>query len=340
MNAKVFPIALEFQVESYLDGVRVDTFLGKQLRNYSTQRLARMVTAGAASIHHQPIPIDRRVFCGEVVRIQLLEPPDKLLEAQPIPLNVVFEDPWLIVLNKPPGIIAHPTGDYQSGTLSNGVQYYLDQKTKARGLLRPGIVHRLDRQTSGLIVLAKEHLAHRELSLSFQESRVCKMYTAIVHGRVRANSGLIELPIGRARKDSLVLMSTRAHALGRKPAKTQYRVIERFPRHTLVAAVPLSGRNHQIRVHLASIGHPLWGDPFYAANNTFKHPGWSGESEYRLIRPICEYDRHALHANRLAFGHPITGAWMEFKSSLPADLLVLLKQLRANQTEPVDGFRT
>lgn len=322
------PITLEFQVEDYLDGVRVDTFLGKQLRNYSTQRIARMVAAGAVTINHATVPIERRVFYGESIAIRLLEPPDKLLAPVSIPLNILFEDPWLMVLNKPPGIIAHPTGDFQSGTLCNGIQYYLDQKSMLKGLLRPGIVHRIDRQTSGLIVIAKEHLAHRELSLSFQDSRVSKAYLAIVHGDIQKDEGVIDLPIGRARKDSLVLMTTRANAIDRKPSKTRYQVIQRYSNHTLVAAVPLSGRNHQIRVHFAAIGHPLIGDPFYDANGTFKPRDWQGESYHQSLKKILKFDRHALHAHRLAFGHPITGAWMEFTSPLPGDLLVLLQHLQ------------
>ncbi len=322
------PFTVSFFVEAYLSGVRVDSFLSKHLRNYTEWRIARMVSAGAARIRGERIPFTRRVFEGEEVSIDLIEPPDKLLEPESFPLRIVFEDCWLMVLDKPPGIIAHPTGAMQTGTLCNFVQNYLDETGPVKGLIRPGIVHRLDRQTSGLIVLAKEHLAHRELSVAFQAHRISKTYLAIVHGVMQKDSGSIDLPIGRDNWNGHVLMTTRANSVDRKPARTRYQVIERYAQHTLVAATPMTGRNHQIRVHLSAIGHPLVADAFYDGYGKYKALDWPGDPLFADWESFYPHDRHALHAARLGFGHPVSGVWMEFEAGLPGDLLAVRQRVR------------
>lgn len=318
---------LEFVVEPYLSGVRVDSFLCKHLRNFTEWRLARMIEAGAASVRGDVIGLTRRVFCGEEVSVRLIEPPDKLLAPEPFPLRIIFEDPWLLVIDKPPGVIAHPTGAMQNGTLCNFAQHYLDETGPLKGLIRPGIVHRLDRQTSGLIVVAKEHLGHRELSVAFQAHRISKTYLAIVEGVIQPDAGTIDLPIGRDNWQGHVLMTTRANAVDRKPAKTRFQVLERYAQHTLVAATPMTGRNHQIRVHLSAIGHPLVADAFYAAYGKFKPLDWPGDPLLKHLENFYPHERHALHAAKLGFGHPITGVWMEFETGLPGDLLALRKTL-------------
>ena len=171
-----FPLTVECIVEAYLSGVRIDSFLSKHLRNYTSWRINRMVTAGLAKIDDQPAAPQDRVFRGQRVSLRLLEPPDKLLDPEPIIVPVVYEDPWLIVVDKPAGLVAHPVGDFQDGTLSNVLQSHLDRQTAIKGLLRPGVVHRLDRMTSGLIVTAKEHLAHRLLSTSNRGSCPSRMW--------------------------------------------------------------------------------------------------------------------------------------------------------------------
>ena len=298
---------LVFIVEGYLSGCRVDTFLSRHLRNYTVWRLQRMVRCGCVRVNDVRVPLQQRVFAGERVEIRLLEPPDKLLAAEPAQLNIVYEDPWLLAVDKPPGVIAHPVGERQSRTLCNAIQAHFDEETGQPGLMRPGIVHRLDRMTSGLMVVAKEHLSHRRLSLDFQNSRVQKRYLAICHGYVERLSGSIQIPIGR-RHDS-ILMSTAPNARRCKPAVTDYRVLSRTDESTLVLAEPKTGRNHQIRVHLATIGHPLFGDRVYGR--------LSGEADGTECR-------HALHAAELQFAHPITGDPVRLASSLPTDLRQLL----------------
>ncbi len=219
----------------------------------------------------------------------------------------------MLIVDKPAGVIAHPTGETQSGTLANGVQKHLDARTPLRGLLRPGIVHRLDRHTSGLMVVAVHHLSHAELSTAFESSRVAKTYVAIVEGRVAEDTGTIDLPIGRAKTGRGVLMSARGDAIHARPSVTRFRVLRRFDQHTLIEARPQTGRNHQIRVHFAQIGHPLVGDEFYAPRGTFR-------TEPAAVPEDWLPGRHALHAASLEFAHPITGVWLAFHAPLPNDM--------------------
>lgn len=327
----VGPPTLELIVDRGLRGVRIDSFLAKHLRNYSTWKLARIVRAGGVQIDHAPVDETRRVVAGDRVQVRLLEPPDHLHLSEPPDIRVVYHDSWLVVVDKPAGLIAHPTGDYQTGVLTNVLQSFVDELTPLPGLLRAGIVHRLDRQTSGVMVVALTHDAHAALSSAFEHGRVSKTYVALVEGVIDRPQGVIDLPIGRSRAGRGVLMSARADAVDRRPATTRYEVLRRYPRHTLVAARPLSGRNHQIRVHFAHIGHPLVGDEFYLALGAIRTERSRVRAELsRLaIDPVEVVDdeaglewegRHALHAARLELAHPITGVWLTFSAGLPADM--------------------
>ncbi len=333
MSSLMSPPTIELTVEPYQSGLRVDAFLAQQLRNYSIWKLQRLARWGAITSRHQPIDLLRRLSPGETVSVQLLEPPEVVYEPEPFPLEVVFEDAWMLAVNKPPGIIAHPTGNMQSGTLCHYVQDYLDQQTVVPGLLRPGIVHRLDRETSGVILIAKTHLAHRNLVDAFEHSRVAKTYLALVKGALQADSGTIDFPIGQARKGAKVLMSARGDALDPKPARTNWQVLRRLPGFTLVAAKPVTGRNHQIRVHFAAIGHPLAGDEFYAAQGEFLPATRDSlEAGRRLSDIRCTgtgLARHALHAAQIEVAHPITGVWLRIQAGPPADLLSAICRLVA-----------
>jgi len=306
------PLLVEFTVEPYLSGVRIDSFLAKQLRNYTPWRLHRMVTVGKAKVDDSPADTTQRVFRNQRVTLELIEPPDKLLAPIDIPLTIVYEDPWLIVVDKPAGLVAHPVGEFQDGTLSNALQHYLDQQTPLKGLLRPGVVHRLDRMTSGLIVTAKDHLAHRLLSIDFQQGKLSKAYVALVDGSPDFDQRLIELPIGQRPGGNSVLMSARPDARNARAAKTKATVVERYNKHALVECVLFTGRNHQIRVHLAEIGYPIAGDEYYGPHGMIrKSPRFDGDEPTEK--------RHSLHAASLGFLHPILREWMEFKTKPPAD---------------------
>ena len=311
-----FPPTVECIVEAYLSGVRIDSFLAKHLRNYTTWRLHRMVCEGLAKIDDQPADSANRVFRGQRVSISLIEPPDKLLDPEPAPVSIVYEDPWLIVVDKPAGLVAHPVGDFQDGTLSNVLQGHLDKHTSFRGLLRPGVVHRLDRMTSGLIVTAKEHLTHRLLSIDFQQGKLSKSYVALIEGSPDFDSRTLEYSIGQRPGGNSVLMSARPDAKNARSAKTRVTVMQRFRKHSLVECLLFTGRNHQIRVHLSHIGHPIVGDEYYGPHGTIRQaPRFDGEDPTE--------DRHALHAASLGFLHPILREWMHFRTEPPADFWAL-----------------
>jgi 23S rRNA pseudouridine1911/1915/1917 synthase len=332
-----FPFTAELIVERYLGGVRIDTFLAHHFRNYTPFRIQRMVRAGQVKIHGVTVEIEERVSEGDDVSIRLIEPPDKLHRPEELPLEIIYEDPWMIVVDKPAGQIVHPAGRLQFGTLCNALQAHFDRQTAWPGLLRPGVVHRIDRMTSGLIVVTKEHLSHRQLSIQFQRERVSKTYLALVEGRVESDEGRIDLPIGTSADTDSVLMSCQPEAGDPRPSVTEYEVVERYQDRTLIRAHPRTGRNHQIRLHFAAIGYPLVGDEFYgpfgeikltkaeydallkrrASNGDGAKPGAEGSLEEP---EEVSTGRHALHAHRLEFEHPILGGRVVFESPLPADI--------------------
>jgi 23S rRNA pseudouridine1911/1915/1917 synthase len=347
-----FPFTAELLVERYLSGVRIDSFLARHFRNYTPWKLQRLVAAGQVKVDDNTVEIAERVYQGDRVSVRLIEPPDKVHRPQPLPVDIVYEDAWLIVVDKPPGQIVHPAGDLQTGTLCNALQHHFDQQTAWPGLLRPGIVHRLDRMTSGLIVVAKEHLAHRQLSIQFQQERISKSYLALVEGVLADQRGTIDVPIGTSPEAGSVLMSCSPEAGDRRPSRTDYEVLARGPEHTLVRARPRTGRNHQIRLHMAELGHPVVGDEFYGPYGAIKlskaeykalcarraelhKPGPNGDStdDVEADEPT---GRHALHAHRLEFDHPILGGRVTFESPLPADISGLLRQFQVNESNDAD----
>ena len=259
-----YPFSAELTVENYLHGVRIDSFLVKHFRNYTPYRMQRFVRAGHVTIEGVAAESDSRVYKGQSVTVRLIEPPDHLLPPEPLDLQIIYEDSWLIVVNKPAGVVAHPCGNYVTGSLANALQAHFDEQTQLRGLVRPGIVHRLDRLTSGVMVCTKDHLAHRQLGIHWEQGRIRKTYLALVYGVVPRDEGEIDRPIGGLAGGGTIRMSTAADAVDPRASKTLYKVVERFEQFTLVEAQPLTGRLHQIRVHLASIGFPIVADEFYS----------------------------------------------------------------------------
>ncbi len=313
------PHVYAFLVNREAHGIRIDSFLVRCLRNYTPFRMQRMVRAGAVCVDGEVVPLIRRVFHGEGVTVRLVEPPDKLLDPEPLPLNILHEDEAILVVNKPAGQIAHPVGKRQTGTLCNAVQWHLDRQTPLRGLLRPGIVHRLDRLTSGVIVIAKTFSAHRQLSIQFQRQHVRKAYLAVVEGCVKPESGMVNSPIGHCPGGESILMTTRPDARNPKSACTHFRVLHREIDRTLVRAEPRTGRIHQIRVHLASIGHPVIGDEFYGPHGEIRAARF--KKSKGNASPINHEPRHLLHASELTFTHPTTGIHTTIFAPLPADFL-------------------
>jgi 23S rRNA pseudouridine1911/1915/1917 synthase len=334
------PPVCEFVVETFFRGKRIDTFLGKHLRNYSPFRLQRMIKAGCVTVNDVPIETAFRVRPNQVVRIRLISPPDHVAVAEPLPLKIVHEDPWLIAVNKPPGQIAHPGGDYAGKTLLNAIQFYLDQQTPLPGLIRPGIVHRIDRQTSGVMIVPKHHQPHRKLTQQFTRGEISKTYIAIVRGCLPEDSGLIDLPIGFVPNPRCTLSCAKPIAVDPKTAKTRYRVLERFRDYTLVEARPLTGRHHQIRIHFAEIGYPLLADEFYDRFGLIKDgtplelsPGDVEPVNVESTEPFYDPDlplrRHALHAASIQLDHPIMEMPIAFEAPLPDDMQETLAALRS-----------
>jgi 23S rRNA pseudouridine1911/1915/1917 synthase len=340
------PFTCEFIVEPFFGGKRIDSFLVKHLRNYSTFRLQRMIKAGCVTVNDILAEYSHRVRPNELIRIKLLSPPDHVAVPAPLPLEVIYEDPWLLAVNKPPGQIVHPGGEYEGTTLLNAIQFYFDQHTPLPGLIRPGIVHRIDRQTSGVMIVPKHHLPHRKLTQQFTRGEISKTYIAIVRGCLPEDSGMIDLPIGVVPNPTCTLSCAKPIAVDAKSARTQFQVLERFSEYTLVEARPLTGRHHQIRIHFSEIGYPLLADEFYDRFGIIKDgtplelPDENPTSVERdTEEPIREstvpfYDpdlplrRHALHAASIQLDHPIMKMPIAFEAPLPDDMQQALTALR------------
>jgi 23S rRNA pseudouridine1911/1915/1917 synthase len=340
------PFTCEFIVEPFFGGKRIDSFLVKHLRNYSTFRLQRMIKAGCVTVNDILAEYSHRVRPNELIRIKLLSPPDHVAVPAPLPLEVIYEDPWLLAVNKPPGQIVHPGGEFEGTTLLNAIQFYFDQHTPLPGLIRPGIVHRIDRQTSGVMIVPKHHLPHRKLTQQFTRGEISKTYIAIVRGCLPEDSGMIDLPIGVVPNPTCTLSCAKPIAVDAKSARTQFQVLERFSEYTLVEARPLTGRHHQIRIHFSEIGYPLLADEFYDRFGIIKDgtplelPDENPTSVERdTEEPIREstvpfYDpdlplrRHALHAASIQLDHPIMKMPIAFEAPLPDDMQQALTALR------------
>ncbi|MGC1274574.1 MAG: RluA family pseudouridine synthase [Planctomycetaceae bacterium] len=290
-----------FVVDAAHHGLRIDTFLASRLRNHAPARLQRLTAAGLVTVDDGPCTPFRRVAAGEEVVVRLAEPSQPFYPPTSCEIDVLYDDPWLIAVNKPAGMIVHPAGPVGDGTLANVVQAILDRQTRLPGLLRPGIVHRLDRETSGVVLVAKDYVSHAGLTQQFERSSVSKSYLALVAGRIVENANRIDLPIGRQRGS--LLMSAENDAVEPRSATTSFRVIERLRSATLVDVRPVTGRKHQIRVHFAAIGHAVLGDAGYGFG-----PNRSGTT------------RHALHATAIAFRHPVTNAPLRITAPVPDDL--------------------
>ena len=295
--AKTLTIPLE------MAGLRLDQALARLLPEESRSRLARLIEEGHVRIDGETAAVRRKVKSGESVEVWLApRPVDTAFRAEAIDLTIIHEDGDLLVIDKPAGLVVHPGSGNWEGTMLNALLHHVPQ---AQSLPRAGIVHRLDKETSGLLVVAKTEAAQAALVRQLQARSVSRTYLAVARGRV-ARDGTVDAPIGR----HPVQRTKMAVVPNGKPAVTHYELIERFPAHTLLQCRLETGRTHQIRVHLASIGHPLEGDVAYAG------------------RGQRVFGRQALHAWKLAFVHPSSGKTLSFESPMPADMRELLESLR------------
>ena len=253
-----------------------------------------------------------------------------------IPIEVVHDDPALTVVNKPPGMVTHPAKGNWSGTLVNAIQFHFDTLSTLAGENRPGIVHRLDRDTTGLLVVVKDELAHRRLALQFEQRKVHKEYLALVYGMPQRDSDYIDRPIG-FHPTVREKMAIRTPEDGGKSAVTFYEVVERFRDFALVRCKPQTGRTHQIRIHLTHIGHPIVADKLYSGRDRLTLADVAGPDRLRLLSPedaeTVLIDRQALHAHRLRFLHPLTDELIDVTAPIPADMERTLAALRTHRAK-------
>ncbi|MBA2270674.1 MAG: RluA family pseudouridine synthase [Chthoniobacterales bacterium] len=298
---------IELQVTRERAGLRLDRFLALELADFSRSRLQALILGGFVQLNDaEPRPREL-VKTGDVIRLQV--PPIEKIEslAEEIPLQILFEDEDLLVIDKPAGMVVHPGAGNLEHTLVNALLHHCHALSGIGGKERPGIVHRLDKETSGCLVVAKNDAAHRELSRQFAARTLKKVYLALVSGRLRKAAGVIDAPIAR-HPIHRQRMSVAKNSRGRS-AMTEYKVVRSGAEMSLVECALHSGRTHQIRVHLHHLGHPVIGDKLYAAKLAKSFP------------------RQMLHAWKLGFAHPRTGEWSEFEAPLPQDFSDVLEKL-------------
>ena len=302
------------RVEAQHVGSRLDAYLASQFEGWSRARLQRLIENEDVLVNSKPSKPSYKLRENDEIEVELLAPAVEVFTPENIPIEIVYEDDTLVVVNKPAGLVVHPAAGTPSGTLANALAYHFQQLPGAGTGERPGIVHRLDRDTSGLLVVAKTEAALENLSDQFRARTVSKWYVALVHGRVAANSGKIDQPLARDPSNRTRMAVVR----GGRNALTLYRVRRAYQRFTLLDIDLKTGRTHQIRVHLAWLKHPVVGDETYGGgrDNTIQDP--------QLRARIRNLHRNFLHAEKLGFTHPATKEWVKFESPLPAELSQLL----------------
>jgi 23S rRNA pseudouridine1911/1915/1917 synthase len=302
------------------ESVRLDRFLVSVLAQQSRSQIQRLIEEGLIKVGGRAAKSNQPVKAGQTITVDLPEPVDSAILPEPLPLAIIYQDRDIAVIDKPAGMVVHPAAGHADGTLVNALLHHLDDLSGIGGEKRPGIVHRLDRGTSGLMVVAKNDAAHEELSRQFRDREVEKEYVALVWGEVMAGRR-IDAPIGRDPANRKKMSSAPARVRRSREAVTRIVRAEHFGRLlTLVSVAIQTGRTHQIRVHLSAIGHPVVGDPLYGG----VHRRVPGD-----LRAVTHLERPFLHAARLAFAHPADGRRLEFRSELPAELLTVLEELRA-----------
>ena len=292
--------------------VRIDALLADNIEDLSRNAAQNLIAGGFVTLNGKPVKKNHKVTAGEVFEVVLPEIAEVPLTPQAIPLDIIYEDADLIVVNKPRGMVVHPAPGHDDGTLVNALMHHCgDSLSGIGGELRPGIVHRIDKDTSGLIIAAKNDFTHRGLSAQLSDHSLSREYEAIVHGSFKEDRGTVNRPIGRNEKDRKKMAVTEKNS---RSAITHWQVIDRYKGYTHIRCNLETGRTHQIRVHMASIGHPLLGDYTYGSPSPEK--GLEGQ---------------CLHARKLRFTHPRTGEYIELESPLPEYFINVLNKLGAKQ---------
>lgn len=298
----------EYQIICEESGIRADKYI--KIENMPRSQVQKLIEEGNVTVNGAVIKGSYKVKEGDIITVKVPEPVELDIKAENIPLDIVFEDEHMLVINKPQGMVVHPAAGNYEGTLVNALMYHCRESLSGiNGVMRPGIVHRIDKDTSGLLLVAKTNEAHLSLSEQIKNKTAHRHYICLVHGIVPNKKGIIDAPIGRHPSNRLKMAVTPNNS---KNAVTHFEVLEHLNNASYVACDLETGRTHQIRVHMQYIGHPIIGDPLYLSKNSF---GLAGQ---------------ALHAEKISFDHPVTGERMEFTADAPAYFTDLLEKLRKN----------
>lgn len=297
-----------FEIVVDEDQQRIDVFLSNALNHLSRSYIQKLIQMECVTLNGKVLTSKKeKVLCGDEIQVVLPEPEILNIKAENIPLDIIYEDEDVLVVNKPQGMVVHPAPGNYTGTLVNALMFRADKLSTINGTIRPGIVHRIDKDTSGLLMVAKTDQAHAYLAAQLKEKTSLREYIAIVNGGVKEDQGIVDAPIGRNPSDRLKM----AIVTGGKDAITHYEVIERMKSHTLIKLKLETGRTHQIRVHMASLGHPIVGDPLYGVK-----------------QEKVKHDGQLLHARMLGFIHPRTEELMVFEAPIPEYFEQILTKCR------------
>ena len=297
-----------FVVDEKDKGTRIDKYLSEMLEDKSRSFIQGLIEKESIRVNNKVPKSNYKVKAQDKIEIELPEPEVLKVDPEDIDLDILYEDKDVIVVNKPQGMVVHPAPGNYNGTLVNALLFHCKDLSSINGVIRPGIVHRIDKDTSGVLVIAKNDDSHNFLSMQLKDHSMKREYYAIVEGRLKNDDGVIDKPIGRNKKDRLKMGIVEDG----KRAVTHYKVLERYNGYTLIKCILETGRTHQIRVHMASIGFPLVGDPLYG----FKRQKFKLEGQ-------------VLHAKTLGFIHPTTKEYLEFESDLPEYFQALIEKLRS-----------
>ncbi|MCK9443508.1 MAG: RluA family pseudouridine synthase [Tissierellaceae bacterium] len=290
------------------EGERLDVFLSKELDEVSRTYIQKLIKEKLVFVNNKTRKSSHLVEEGDHIIVKFPKPKVLQVLAEDIPLDIVYEDNDLVVVNKPQGLVVHPAPGNYTGTLVNGLLFHIDKLSSINGIIRPGIVHRLDKDTSGLLIVAKSDKAHRILSELLKNKEINRTYLALVHGLIKQNEDTINLPIGRSSADRKKMAVTYKNS---KEAITDYKVLSRYDNYSLIEVSLKTGRTHQIRVHMAHINHPIVGDPVYSRR----------KNEFGL-------DKQMLHAYKLGFLHPVSKDYLEFEIELPRYFKDILENIQ------------
>ena len=303
---------LEYFIDSNHNALRLDVFLAKSQDEFSRSRLKKLIELGHVFVNDSPAQAKQKLKAGDKIILNISEPSVSGIMPESIPLNIIYEDEQMLAINKTAGMVVHPAPGHAKGTLVNALLNHCSDLSGIGGVARPGIVHRLDKDTSGIVLVAKTEAAHRALSSQFKDRTIKKTYLALVRGAVKSSSGIINTSIGRHKTNRKKM--TASCNQGRQ-AETCYEVLETFGHFSYLKLFPKTGRTHQIRVHLASIHHPVLGDKLYGGI---------------LTGPYLKIARQALHAFRIEITHPVSQKSLAFEAPIPTDIKNYLMTYRQN----------